>query len=65
MKPVAYIGRTPHIHAKVKLGPTELLTTQLYVEGDPGNARDGLWRSLPPQDVIRKGAVCERDMRSQ
>lgn len=50
MKPVAYSGRTPHIHAKVKLGPTELLTTQLYVEGDPGNARDGLWQRLPPQD---------------
>ena len=50
MKPVAYSGRTPHIHAKVKLGPRELLTTQLYVEGDPGNARDSLWLRLPPQD---------------
>ena len=38
--------RSPHIHYKVKLGPRELLTTQLYVEGAPGNARDGLWRSL-------------------
>ena len=32
--------------AKVKAGGRELLTTQLYVEGDPGNARDGLWRRL-------------------
>ncbi len=46
MKPVAYSGRTPHIHAKVKLGTRELLTTQLYVEGDPGNARDGIWRRM-------------------
>lgn len=46
MKPVAYSGRTPHLHAKVRLGKRELLTTQLYVEGDPGNARDGLWRQL-------------------
>ncbi len=46
MRPADYAGRTPHIHVKVKLGPTELLTTQLYVKDDPGNARDGLWRSL-------------------
>jgi protocatechuate 3,4-dioxygenase beta subunit len=46
LKPVAYSGRTPHIHVKVKLGSRELLTTQLYVEGDAGNARDGLWRRL-------------------
>jgi protocatechuate 3,4-dioxygenase beta subunit len=46
LKPVAYAGRTPHIHVKVKLGTRELLTTQLYVDGDPGNARDGIWRRL-------------------
>jgi protocatechuate 3,4-dioxygenase beta subunit len=50
IKPVAYSGRTPHIHAKVKLGSRELLTTQLYVEGDAGNARDGLWMRLAPED---------------
>jgi protocatechuate 3,4-dioxygenase beta subunit len=27
-----------------------LLTTQLYVEGDPHNARDGLWRRLGPDE---------------
>jgi protocatechuate 3,4-dioxygenase beta subunit len=47
IRPVPYSGRTPHIHVKVKLGTRELLTTQLYVAGDPGNARDGLWRRLP------------------
>lgn len=46
IKPVPYTGRTPHIHVKVKLDRRELLTTQLYVAGDPGNARDGLWRRL-------------------
>jgi protocatechuate 3,4-dioxygenase, beta subunit len=50
MKPVAYSGRTPHIHAKVKLGTRELLTTQLYVEGEAANARDGLWRRLAAED---------------
>jgi protocatechuate 3,4-dioxygenase, beta subunit len=46
MRPVAYGGRTPHIHVKVKLGQRELLTTQLYVAGDAGNATDFLWRRL-------------------
>ena len=46
IRPIAYSGRTPHIHVKVKLGPRELLTTQLYVEGEPLNASDFLWRKL-------------------
>ena len=46
IRPVAYGGRTPHIHVKVKLGKRELLTTQLYVAGEPLNQRDFLWRSL-------------------
>lgn len=46
IRPAPYSGRTPHIHLKVKLGRRELLTTQLYVEGDPGNAGDMLWRRL-------------------
>ena len=46
IRPVAYAGRTPHIHVKVKLAGRELLTTQLYVAGDPHNARDFLWRNL-------------------
>jgi protocatechuate 3,4-dioxygenase, beta subunit len=50
MRPVAYSGRTPHIHVKVKLGQRELLTTQLYVAGEAGNPRDFLWRSLSEAD---------------
>lgn len=46
IRPVAYGGRTPHIHVKVKLGRRELLTTQLYVAGEPLNQRDFLWRRL-------------------
>ncbi len=46
IRPAPYGGRTPHIHLKVKLGARELLTTQVYVQGDPGNARDFLWRRL-------------------
>jgi protocatechuate 3,4-dioxygenase, beta subunit len=50
LRPVAYSGRAPHIHAKIKLGRQELLTTQLYVQDDPGNARDFLWRRLSAED---------------
>ena len=46
IRPVPYSGRTPHIHVKVRLDRRELLTTQLYVEGDANNERDFLWRSL-------------------
>lgn len=50
LRPAPYSGRTPHIHFKVRLDRKELLTTQLYVTGDPGNERDGLWRRLSEQD---------------
>jgi protocatechuate 3,4-dioxygenase beta subunit len=50
IRPVRYGGRTPHIHVKVKLDRMELLTTQLYVQGDPGNERDFLWRRLNEAD---------------
>lgn len=50
IRPVAYSGRTPHIHLKVKQGRRTLLTTQVYVAGDPGNAADFLWRRLSEAD---------------
>jgi protocatechuate 3,4-dioxygenase beta subunit len=50
IRPVAYAGRTPHIHVKVRQGRREVLTTQLYVEGDPHNERDFLWRRLDAGD---------------
>lgn len=31
--PVPYTGRPPHIHARLHRGTTELLTTQLYLDG--------------------------------
>ena len=50
IRPAPYPGRTPHIHVKVRLGSRDLLTTQLYVAGEPHNARDFLWRSLRDAD---------------
>ena len=48
LKPAAYAGRAPHIHVKVRLDRKDLLTTQLYVAGEPANERDFLWRRLSP-----------------
>ena len=50
LKPAPYAGRTPHIHVKVRLDRKDLLTTQLYVAGEPGNERDFLWQRLSKED---------------
>lgn len=44
--PVPYPGRPPHIHAKLWRRGDEQLTTQLYLDGHPGNERDGLLSRL-------------------
>jgi len=46
IRPVPYPGRTPHIHLKLRHPSFGELTSQLFVAGDPGNARDFLWRQL-------------------
>jgi len=46
IKPVPYPGRAPHIHYKIKLKGKDVLTTQCYIKGHPGNERDGIWRRL-------------------
>lgn len=48
IKPVPYPGRCPHIHYKIKRSGKELLTTQLYIKGHPGNEKDGIWKELKP-----------------
>jgi protocatechuate 3,4-dioxygenase, beta subunit len=46
IKPVAYPGRTPHIHMAVKVRGRDKLTTQCYIEGEPQNERDGVLRRI-------------------
>mgnify|MGYP001028100486 FL=1 len=46
IKPVPYPGRTPHIHVKVIDQGFELLTSQLYLDGHPGNTRDFLFNRM-------------------
>ena len=47
IKPVPYSGRpAPHIHYKISRGDRELLTTQLFIAGFPGNRRDGVFQRI-------------------
>jgi protocatechuate 3,4-dioxygenase, beta subunit len=46
IKPVPYPGRTPHIHVRLRHASFGELTSQLFIEGDAGNERDFLYRSL-------------------
>lgn len=67
IRPTAYTGRpAPHIHFKIKLKGHEPWTTQLFVKGDPGNERDGIWRRIgdqPARDSVTVDFVPMRESR--
>lgn len=44
IKPSKYLGRAPHIHYAILKNGERMLTTQLYVKGDPQNEQDFLYR---------------------
>ncbi len=47
IKPVLYPGRqAPHIHYGITLKGREMWTTQCFIKGYKGNARDGVFREL-------------------
>ena len=50
ISPVPYPGRTPHIHVKLRHASFGEVTSQLFIAGDPGNARDFLWRAVDARD---------------
>lgn len=54
IRPVPYPSRTPHIHMAVLAPGAEPLVTQLYIEGEPRNAEDFVFNSVP---VERRPAV--------
>ncbi len=53
--PARYTGRTRHFHVKVQAENGPVLTTQLYFPGEPGNARDPLFRRELLMAVLRNG----------
>lgn len=70
IRPVAYPGRTPHIHFKVHAPGVGLLTTQMYVAGERRNATDVVLNGirgeaaresvivrLDPADALEPGAL--------
>ena len=46
IKPIAYPGRTPHIHVRVQAPNASPFATQLYLADDPGNRRDFLFSRM-------------------
>jgi protocatechuate 3,4-dioxygenase, beta subunit len=54
IRPVAYPGRTPHIHFAVLAPGARRFITQMYVEGEPGNARDFLLNSVRDEEARRR-----------
>ena len=46
IRPVAYPGRTPHIHVRVRTADGRVLATQLYLPNEAGNGRDFLFSRL-------------------
>ena len=67
IKPVPYPTRpAPHIHFLVKVKGREPFTTQLYVKGDAGNARDQIYRHIgdaQAQEAVTVGFVPVKDSR--
>jgi protocatechuate 3,4-dioxygenase beta subunit len=55
IKPVAYPGRTPHIHFAVKVKGKEKFTTQCYIKGEPRNENDGVLRGI--RDIPARNSV--------
>jgi protocatechuate 3,4-dioxygenase beta subunit len=45
LKPVAYAGRSPHIHLKVSTADGRRLTSQFYLAGDAQNEQDFVYRN--------------------
>lgn len=58
IKPGLYTGRTRHYHFGITVKGQRLFTTQLFFEGEPGNAQDGVLRSVSDEkqraSVIRE-----------
>ena len=46
IKPVAYPGRTPHIHVAVNYRGKRVIATQCFNAAEPQNARDGLLQRI-------------------
>jgi protocatechuate 3,4-dioxygenase beta subunit len=55
IKPVAYPGRTPHIHFAIKYKGRDKFTTQCYIKGEAQNENDMVLRGI--RDVKARESV--------
>lgn len=55
VRPVPYPGRTPHIHFAVHVPGQGRLVTQMYIEGEPLNLRDGVLNRI--RDPLARRSV--------
>jgi protocatechuate 3,4-dioxygenase beta subunit len=58
IRPVAYAGRTPHIHFRVDTADQRSLVTQMYLHGEPRNARDFVLNNI--RDPRQRDSVLVR-----
>jgi protocatechuate 3,4-dioxygenase beta subunit len=58
IRPVAYAGRTPHIHFRVDAAEQRSLVTQMYLHGEPQNARDFVFNNI--RDARQRDSVLVR-----
>jgi len=58
IKPVAYPGRTPHIHLAVSRNGHRVFTTQVLIKGEKQNERDGLFRNIR-DEAARKTVLAD------
>lgn len=60
IRPVPYPGRAPHIHVKLRHPAFGEVTSQLFVAGDAGNARDFLYRRLDADERAQVDLILQR-----
>ena len=64
IRPVAYPGRTPHIHFAISGPGFEPLVTQMYVAGEPQNNRDFILNSIQDRELKQSVIVDLKTMGS-
>ena len=58
IRPTRYPGRTPHIHFAINQNGRRILTTQMYVQGEPQNEEDGILRRIT-DEAARKSVIID------
>lgn len=57
IKPVPYPGRAPHIHYAIKMKGHKELITQCYIEGHPGNEKDGVYKDIKDEKARKSVTI--------